>query len=460
MSDHDPDPMERLATGFRKRTLRTARLVGKAGWSALFAGRKKKPASVSDDETAKAVKKASALADDLDELKGLMMKFGQMASYLNASLPPAAQEALARLQASSRPMEWEAVDAVIASDLGASGEALFDEIERQPFAAASIGQVHRARLRGAPVAVKVQHPAIEKALTSDLKTLGRLTRLATMLMPVSGRQLVEELRARSLEECDYTREAANQALFARLFARVPGASVPAVVSERSGRRVLTTSLVEGRQTFYPFIEGADEATRSRAGLTIYRACMQTLFERCVFNADPHPGNYLFTPGGEVTFLDFGCVRYFDAAFIDTWKRLAKSIRADDHAEFRAAFLQTGLVEKPKRFDWDHQWQVMHYLYEPMLATGPYRFTQDYVKQSYDLMIWNNPNKRRVGMPAEWLFLNRLQWGLNSILAHLGARGRFADIFWAAVDSDTRPVGDASADVGAQAQVKPQAAAVA
>jgi len=95
--------------------------------------------------------------------------------------------------------------------------------------------------------------------------------------------------------------------------------------------------------------------------------------------------------------------------------------------------------RPRSFDFDYQWDVMEYLYTPFKSKEPFTYTNEYVKKSYDLMMWKNPNKLRTGMPPDWLFLNRLQWGLNSVLAHMKATGPWPRIWRAAVESRTAPV---------------------
>src|SRR5207244_9411845 len=138
--------------------------------------------------------------------------------------------------------------------------------------------------------------------------------LPTIGSPLDGKALAGELRDRLLEECDYAREADSQAMFARLLEDVPGASVPRVIAARSTQRVLTTELVS-RARLPEMAARADEPARDRAGATIFRAAFDLLFRHAIYNADPHPGNYLVADDGAVTFLDFGCIRRFDPQMI-------------------------------------------------------------------------------------------------------------------------------------------------
>ncbi len=455
------DDLEALTGGLR-RMWSTASLTSKLGVKAarrvLFrrgGGDGGDDAALDPDQALASTQAAIAAAEQLvakmGQLKGLVMKAGQIASYMPGSLPPAAQQVMAKLQAQSQPMAFPQIAAVIRDELGdgaaspgsgarsnpesATGcEGIFETIEERPFAAASIGQVHRATWRGRPVAVKVQYPGIEDAIRSDLKMVAVIARLSTVGSAVDGGALAGELRDRLIEECDYHREAANQQLFARLLAGYPGAHVPAVVAERSSRRVLTTELVDALRLG----EVADQAARDRAGQSIFRTSFELLWQRCIYNADPHPGNYLISAAGEVTFLDFGCVRRFDREVITTWRRLGRAILDNDLAGCRDGFVALGFVPKPKRFDWDYQLGAMRELYRPFLEPG-FRFDAAYVAKSFSTLMFDNPNRFRLAMPPHWLFLNRLQWGLNAVLAQLSATGPWRDIIEGVLASPVEPV---------------------
>jgi predicted unusual protein kinase regulating ubiquinone biosynthesis (AarF/ABC1/UbiB family) len=428
-----------LAKGFRKRTLVTAKLATKLGINAMKANvlgvqEQESP----DDDHANRI--AMDLVDQLGALKGVVMKVGQMASYLPGSLPAQAQQILTQLQDQSAGLTFDKVQAVIEQEFNQPLSESFDEFSEEPFAAASIGQVHRAKLGGQEVVVKIQYPDIEELLRGDLKTLEIFTKISTMGLPLDGGALVEELRQRTLEECDYQQEAKNQTLFGKILQQIPGSSVPSVVAERTTKRVITSSFVDA-QPFYAFAKKANVEQRNAAGTIVFQTCFDCIFRHCIYNADPHPGNYLFSPAGQVTFLDFGCIRRFEPEMIDCWKKTALSVLDNDRAAFQKHYVTLGFVPNPKKFDWDHQWEVMHYLYKPFMQKTPFTYTNEYVRQSYNLVLFKNPNQRKTGMPPEWLFLNRLQWGLNAVLAHLQATGPWPEIWRAAVESKTQPFAD-------------------
>lgn len=430
--DDDKDTLTELARGFRGRTLVTARLAAKLGSRYLKASVGMKGAT-----DGKAVRTAEELVREMGRLKGLVMKFGQIASYMPGAMSPEAQALLAKLQSQSTPMTLARVSEQIEAELGQGPDHLFEGFEPRSFAAASIGQVHRARFEGRDVAVKIQYRGIEELVASDLDTVGLLARVSTLGTAIDGKAVTEELRARLLEECDYRLEAENQRLFAELWKAQPERRVPEVIAERSGRRVLTTELCTAR-SFHEFAKGAPAELRNRTGAILFETCFSTIFSRCLYNADPHPGNYLVHDDGAVTFLDYGCVRRFEPRMIETWKRVALSVLEDRRKEFREAYIELGLGREGK-FDWDHQWKVMQYIYRPFLQKESFTYTNDYVRESYDLLLVRNPNRMRTGMPPEWLFLNRLQWGLNAVLAELRATADWPKMWRSALESEIVPV---------------------
>jgi predicted unusual protein kinase regulating ubiquinone biosynthesis (AarF/ABC1/UbiB family) len=435
--DEDGVPLTELARGLRKRSWVTLRTLMRAGTSVAREGLgfERLLGRVDEDD---AVRAARVMLDQLDGLKGLSMKIGQLLSYMDPSLPPKARRVLARLQFQSRPMAFEEIARVVRHDLGDEPDVLFEDFEREPFAAASIGQVHRASLDGEPVAVKVQYPDIESLVRADLKTIRRLARVPLALGPLDGRGLLEELASQLLTECDYELEAENQRWFCRMFQDVEEISVPRVHIGRSGRRVLTSDLARAAD-FHTFAREADQAVKNRAAESIYRACFTGIFHHCMYNADPHPGNYLFGDDGHVTLLDFGCVKRFDPDFVDRWRRLAWSILEGDLAEFEEAWAKAGLVRRRRRFDAAHQLEAMRVLYRPMIVEAPFTFTEAFIAEVRDRLVFKNRNKFKVALPPEWLFIQRLQFGLFSVLADLGASVDWGAVFREALGQEARPL---------------------
>jgi predicted unusual protein kinase regulating ubiquinone biosynthesis (AarF/ABC1/UbiB family) len=367
------------------------------------------------DETARHVLEA------MGNMKGALMKLGQIASFMDESLPAAYQEQLAKLQAQAPPMPYEAVAQVIRAELGKEPDALFARFERTPLAAASIGQVHRARLfDGTEVVVKVQYPGVDAAIGADLANASMLMAMARVVTPnVDAGPIVEELRARLLEELDYRLEAEHQQLFHTLFAGKPHIVVPRVHARFSTRRVLTSDFVAGRN-FYDFVAAGTEAQKKRAVLIIREFVFDSLWFHHVFNGDPHPGNYLFLDDGRVAFLDFGCVKRFDPDFIANFQVLNRAyLRGEKDAYFeqfcRMRFIKPGYEGK---VDKDWLWDYARWFYLPILRDEEFRFTPEYCKQALAQIFGDNMT--RLNMPPDYLMLNRITFGLNSILSRLGA----------------------------------------
>ncbi|HVL01144.1 MAG TPA: AarF/ABC1/UbiB kinase family protein [Dongiaceae bacterium] len=386
----------------------------------------------------KAVAQALALVNQFDGMKGLMLKFGQMASYLNPSLPPEAQKILAQLQSAATAMPYSAVVSQIESSLGAPVNDLFDRFETEAFAAASIGQVHRAEFQGVPVAVKVQYPGIQDLIKHDLKNVGLFAQVLLMGSKMDGAALTAELSQRLLEECDYTLEARRQHAVSEAWNRCEGRVVPKVWFDRCSPLVMTSSLETGAN-LADHGQHADEAARRRSSLILFQSTFDGIFRHGFFNADPHPGNFLFRPNGDVVFLDFGCLRTFDTEFLTAWKSMAKAVLDNDRRGFREAHTAMGFVANPRKFDWDFQWEMIDRLYQPYKSTKPYRYDKRHVAENFDRMVLKNRNRFSMRLPPNQLFVNRLQWGLYSVLADLNVDAVYSDLFREAVEARIEPI---------------------
>src|SRR5438270_9753991 len=271
------------------------------------------------------LRNADRYADVLSRSKGVLMKVGQIRSFVDTSAVLEGQygevyrAALASLQADAKPMEPVLVAAVIESELGRPPEQLFAEFSAEPIAAASIGQVHTARLPdGTEVAVKVQYPGVAEAIRDDLantELMFTFLKIAKGVVPqlenIDVRAVADEVVERIGEELDYGTELANQMEFADHYRGHPFARVPEVFPELSSDQVLTMEMVHGRR--WTEIDDADQALRDRWGEVVDRFFFGSISRFGMFNADPHPGNYLFHDDGTVTFLDFGCVKRMTAA---------------------------------------------------------------------------------------------------------------------------------------------------
>jgi predicted unusual protein kinase regulating ubiquinone biosynthesis (AarF/ABC1/UbiB family) len=267
------------------------------------------------------IRTAERYAELLGHSKGALMKVGQILSF--AALGPAVprefqsiyQTAFAGLRSEAPPMAPELARMVLEAELGDLVEPAFVEFHAEPFAAASIGQVHAARLRdGRAVAVKIQYPGVADAIRADLKNAELLATLMTLavggLFPrglkLDLRGVAAEIGAHIEEELDYQLEAGNQAEFAEHYRGHPFIRVPEVVGELCTGRVLTQELVRG--LCWSEALAADQSLRDQWAESIHRFVYRSYYRLGLFNADPHPGNYVFHEDGSVSFLDFGSVK--------------------------------------------------------------------------------------------------------------------------------------------------------
>jgi predicted unusual protein kinase regulating ubiquinone biosynthesis (AarF/ABC1/UbiB family) len=324
-SELEPDgpgrPEHRLA---RSRPARAAPLVAltarTAGEAALLGAR---GGMTGDDAAAFHTRTAQRYAELLGHSKGALMKAGQMLSFsevnpaVREDFQPIYRQALARLREGAPPMAPGLARSVLERELGRSTDEVFAEFDFEPLAAASIGQVHAARLHdGREVAVKLQYPDVAQAIAADLANAELLSTFVSLAIGfLSPRRvrfdlhgMAREMGVRIAEELDYRVEAANQMEFAANYRGHPFIHIPEVVPELCAERVLTQELVRGRN--WSSAVAADQQLRDRWAEAIWRFTYGSNVRFCLLNVDPHPGNYLFHDDGSVSFLDFGCVKRF------------------------------------------------------------------------------------------------------------------------------------------------------
>ncbi|RMH44091.1 MAG: AarF/ABC1/UbiB kinase family protein [Deltaproteobacteria bacterium] len=370
---------------------------------------------------------AAAIADTMGQMKGALMKLGQMLSFVSDDIPPEYRAALASLQTQAPAVDFAVVRDVAERELGKPLERAFARFDERPLAAASIGQVHRARLPdGRYVAVKVQYPGVADAIRADLANVGVLYRIVGLMYPaLEPGPIVDELRARIGEELDYALEARNQRAFCDLYRDHPFIRIPEVIDAYSTSRVLTAELVAGER--FDDVVGAPQAERDRYGEMLYRFAFGSILRWGVFNGDPHPGNYLFQ-GDRIAFVDFGCVKYFPEAMLARWQGLMEAHFAGDRAEFRARAVDLGFLRADAPIDAGVLYDYFGYFYEPFREDRPFRFTPEYTARSLGMVFkpegrFANVTKH-TNMPRDFVFANRIQWGVYSILAKLRAQANW------------------------------------
>jgi predicted unusual protein kinase regulating ubiquinone biosynthesis (AarF/ABC1/UbiB family) len=355
-------------------------------------------------------------------------------------LPPEYAEAMQSLQADAPPMGAAFVKRRMQAELGPDWRGRFGDFDLHPAAAASLGQVHRARSHdGAPLACKLQYPDMASAVEADLKQLEFLFSLHRRLRPaIDTREIVKEIAARVREELDYGREARHAALYAEMLAPVDTVRVPRVNAELSTKRLLTMNWLEGGKLL-AFVDATEEA-RNRIGSAMYKAWWVPFSQFGVIHGDPHLGNYTVfsedgSPGG-INLLDYGCIRIFPPRFVGGVVDLYRGLLEGDRARVVHAYETWGFRGLSKELvDILSIWAK--FIYGPLLedrertiadGVSPALYGRREAFQVHKALKEKGPIK----VPREFVFMDRAAIGLGGAFLHLGARLNFHRMFEAAI----------------------------
>ena len=393
-------------------------------------------------------REAQDVVDALGYMKGGMMKLGQMASYLDEGMPEPMREALAGLRSDAPPMTGDLALSEIEAGLGQPLHELFEHIDAEPIASASIGQVHKARtLDGRDVAVKVQYPGIADAIAADMDNSETLATMLSMIFPgLDPVELVEELRARINEELDYENEAANVRLFADYYRGHPTIWIPDVIDGLSCGNVLTTEFVHGER-FEKIYERSQEE-RDRVAETLYRFVFRSLNRQYAFNGDPHPGNYLLADDGRVAFIDFGLVKHFKADEVEQFARLIRAMLDREASEFRRVAEEVDVLRPNAPFTDDEIYEWFTAYYELILTDEPITVTSEYsgklLYKTFDART--NEILKHANVPPTFALIQRINLGLFSLMGKLEPTAnwrRISEELWVWTDGEpSTPMGEA------------------
>jgi predicted unusual protein kinase regulating ubiquinone biosynthesis (AarF/ABC1/UbiB family) len=388
------------------------------------------------------MKTTEDVVSSLGNLKGAMMKVGQMASYLDLGLPENARATLAQLQTEAPPMSGELAASVIVDEFGRHPDDLFAEWDPSPIASASIGQVHRAITHdGQAVAVKVQYPGVAQAIESDLRTNDAIFSALRLMFPgINTTAITEELRERLSEELDYELEARSQKYFAAHFDGHPFINVPKVIDELSSRIVLTSELVVG-STFAELLEWSEEE-RNLAAETLFRFTFGSIYRLAAFNGDPHPGNYIFHGEGRITFLDFGLVKHFSEDDTSLFESLITNmVVSRDDAAFRRTIEDAGLLKPGQPFSDASIGEYFSYFYDFVSADKEFTFDEEYsaagVRAIFETGGEHGELKKVLDVPSSFVVLQRINLGVIALFAQLEATQnwrRIAEELWPFVEA--------------------------
>ena len=444
--------------GLGGRVRRGSRLArtGIRGATGLAGSRARRFAGGDADDVAAHEQLAANLAVVLGDMKGAAMKLGQLLSFVDLDLPPevrgAYHEALASLRDQAPAFDADAIAEVITEEYGAPPEAVFASFDPEPLAAASIGQVHVGKLDdGREVVIKVQYPGVAEAVRADLDNASAFAPLARLVAQNQEIEpLLDELRERIDDELDYEREAQYQRAFATRYADHPFIRVPDIIGELCRPRVLVSERVHG-QRFPGFLAEADEAERQRVGEIIFRYAFGSIGRFRLFNGDPHPGNYLIERDQaadgriRVAFLDYGSVKMFTRERYASMRSIEEAMATRDRDTAILALRDAGFLPRNAEVDEERVFEWFQLYTRPVVTDQPFTFTSEFaaevIRSTTDPRDPFSNMLRQLNLPPDYLLLNRIQWGLNSVLGQLGATGDWRAIRDEYIVPDAVPASD-------------------
>lgn len=417
------------------------RFMKLAGMSASvasrYAGNKVKQAFQNAEKRAESASQlyenvGNDLADTLGELKGAVMKVGQVASQAKGFLPEEVSTALTKLQKEAPPMPYEVIESQIEKNLGKAPEELFARFDREPFAAASIGQVHRAQTPdGREVVVKIQYPSVRESVDSDmahLKFALRASRLMKVKKEVADAYFAE-IRERLIEELDYVNEAANLNLFREFHSKHDKKLViPEVIDEFSTHEVLTLSFEPGDHIDEVKDKDYSDEVITEIGHRIFQVMGREIFDLKAVHGDPHPGNFAFRPDGSVVMYDFGCIKKLDPHIVKHYRDIVEAGMQGDYDALDQALTAMGgrIASGPKVEDeYYEMWREI--FLRPFMSDEPFDFA---TATMHEDVMKNMPKAiRRMDSfqpVVETAFIDRAVGGHYNTMCALGVKAAFAN----------------------------------
>ena len=400
-----------------------------AGLAAKLAGEKFLGLKIEREEHAQALMMA------LGNLKGPLMKVGQILATIPEALPAEYANAFQQLQADAPPMGWPFVRRRMKTELGPNWQNLFKDFEHDASAAASLGQVHKALAKnGQYLACKLQYPDMQSAIETDLNQLKIIFGIYERYdKAIQTSQIHAELAERLREELDYAREAKHCKLYEHMLRDEPGVHVPHVLDDLSTDRLLTTSWLEGRKILT--YKDAPQEQRNRIAMNMFRAWYVPLYYYATIHGDPHLGNYTVREDDSINLLDFGCVRIFPPKFVGGVIDLYHALMNKDNDLAVHAYETWGFKDLSKQ-----QVETLNiwaeFLYGPIMddkvraighADGAV-YGRDTAEKVHKKLRELGKERGGITVPREFVFMDRAALGLGSVFIHLNAQINWYRVF--------------------------------